>query len=54
MSQKIEVSLLIPDEWERLKQIRIRELTANPEAFGAKLTEVMSQPKDDWIKLYEN
>ena len=53
MSQKIEVSLLIPDEWERLKQIRIRALTANPEAFGAKLTEVMSQPKDDWLKLYE-
>ena len=53
MSQKIEVSLLIPDEWERLKQIRIRALTANPEAFGAKLTKVMSQPKDDWLKLYE-
>ena len=53
MSQKIEVSLLIPDEWERLKQIRIRALTANPEAFGTKLTEVMSQPKDDWLKLYE-
>ena len=53
MSQKIEVSLLIPDEWERLKQIRIRALTANPEAFGAKSTEVMSQPKDDWLKLYE-
>jgi GNAT superfamily N-acetyltransferase len=53
VSQKIEVSLLIPDEWERLKQIRIRALTANPEAFGAKLTEVMSQAKDDWLKLYE-
>jgi GNAT superfamily N-acetyltransferase len=53
VSQKIEVSLLIPDEWERLKQIRIRALTANPKAFGAKLTEVMSQPKDDWLKLYE-
>jgi GNAT superfamily N-acetyltransferase len=53
VSQKIEVSLLIPDEWERLKQIRIRALTANPEAFGAKSTEVMSQPKDDWLKLYE-
>ena len=53
VSQQIEVSLLTPNEWERLKQIRIRALTANSEAFGAKLTEVISQPKDDWLKLYE-
>jgi ribosomal protein S18 acetylase RimI-like enzyme len=53
VSQQIEVSLLTPNEWERLKQIRIRALTANPEAFGAKLTEVISQPKEDWLKLYE-
>ena len=53
MSQQIEVSLLTPNEWERLKQIRIRALTANPEAFGAKLNEVISQPKEDWLKLYE-
>jgi len=46
VSQQIEVSLLTPDAWERLKQIRIRALTANPEAFGAKLTEVISQPKE--------
>jgi len=52
VSQQIEVSLLTPNEWERLKQIRIRALTANPEAFGAKLTEVISQPKEDWLKLY--
>ena len=53
VSQQIEVSLLTPNEWERLKQIRIRALTANPEAFGAKLNEVISQPKEDWLKLYE-
>jgi len=53
VSQPIEVSLLTPNEWERLKQIRIRALTANAEAFGAKLHEVISQPKEDWLKLYE-
>jgi GNAT superfamily N-acetyltransferase len=53
VNQQIEVSLLTPDQWERLKQIRIRALTANPEAFGAKLHEVISQPKEDWLKLYE-
>jgi GNAT superfamily N-acetyltransferase len=53
VSQKIEVSLLIPDEWERLKQIRIRALRENPEAFGANLNEVMGQSKAEWLKLYE-
>ena len=53
MSQKIEVSLLTPDEWERLRQIRIRALKENPEAFGANLTEVMNQSKEVWLKLYE-
>ena len=53
MSRKVEVSLLSPDEWERLRNIRIRALRENPEAFGANLNEVMAQSKEDWLKLYE-
>jgi len=53
VSQKIVVSLLTPNEWERLRQIRIRALKENPEAFGANLTEVVNQSKEDWLKLYE-
>ena len=53
MSRKVEVSLLSPDEWERLRNIRIRALRENPEAFGANLNEVMAQSQEDWLRLYE-
>jgi acyl carrier protein phosphodiesterase len=53
VSQNIEVSLLNPDEWARLRQIRVQALKENPEAFGANLNEVMNQSKEDWLKLYE-
>jgi cyclopropane fatty-acyl-phospholipid synthase-like methyltransferase len=53
MSKKVEVSLLTPKEWERLREIRIRALIENPEAFGANLAEVKAQSKEVWLKLYE-
>ena len=53
MSKKVEVSLLRPEEWERLREIRIRALMENPEAFGANLAEVKAQSKEVWLKLYE-
>jgi GNAT superfamily N-acetyltransferase len=52
MNKNVEVSLLGPDEWERLKKIRIRALKANPVAFGADLNEVQTRSKDDWLKDY--
>jgi GNAT superfamily N-acetyltransferase len=53
MTKKVEVSLLTPKEWERLRAIRIRALIENPEAFGANLTEVNAQSKELWLKLFE-
>ena len=53
MSKKVEVSLLTPKEWERLREIRIRALIENPEAFGANLVEVKAQSKEVWLKLFE-
>ena len=53
MNKKVEVSLLGPDEWERLRAIRIRALIENPEAFGANLAEVNAQSKEVWLKLFE-
>ncbi len=53
MSNKIEISLLSRDEWERLKAIRIRALTENSEAFGQTLEEVKALSKEDWFKYYE-
>jgi GNAT superfamily N-acetyltransferase len=52
VSQKLEVFLLSPDEWERLKKIRIRALRENPEAFGADLNEVETRSREDWIRDY--
>jgi GNAT superfamily N-acetyltransferase len=53
MSNTVEVSLLRKDEWERLRAIRIRALTSNPEAFGADLNEVQTRTKDGWLKDYD-
>ncbi len=53
MTNNIEVSLLSKDEWERLRDIRLRALKENPEAFGQSLEEVVALSKDDWFKYYE-
>jgi GNAT superfamily N-acetyltransferase len=52
MTNNIEVSLLSKDEWERLRDIRLRALKENPEAFGADFNEVQSRTKDGWLKDY--
>ena len=52
MSNSVEVSLLSKNEWERLRDIRLRALKENPEAFGADFNEVQSRTKDDWLKDY--
>jgi GNAT superfamily N-acetyltransferase len=46
---------LVPDEWERLRDIRLRSLKESPEAFGARF-EIMSsftetQWRDEFSKL---
>jgi GNAT superfamily N-acetyltransferase len=53
MSTQVNVSLLSKAEWERLRDIRIRALVENPEAFGADLTEVKTRSKEGWLKDYE-
>jgi len=52
MSTSVEVSLLSKDEWERLREIRLRALKENPEAFGADFNEVQSRTKDGWLNDY--
>ena len=52
MSSKVLVSILKPDEWERLRSIRLRALKENPEAFGADFKEVESRSREDWLKDY--
>ena len=52
MTNNIEVSLLSKEEWERLRDIRLRALKENPEAFGADFNEVQTRTKDGWLKDY--
>ena len=53
MSSKVNVSLLNEAEWERLRNIRLRALKENPEAFGANFDEVRSQSQNIWMKGFE-
>lgn len=34
MSQLVQVEIIEPDQWMRVRDIRLRSLQANPEAFG--------------------
>lgn len=53
MGGQVEVSLLGKNDWERLKAIRLRALTENPEAFGANLDETKAQSKEAWLKPFD-
>lgn len=53
MNSNVIVSLLGRDEWERLKDIRLRALKENPEAFGADFNEVQNWAQDGWLKDFE-
>ena len=53
MNNNVVVSLLSRDEWERLRDIRLRALKENPEAFGANINEVQKWSKDGWLKDFE-
>ena len=50
MNELLEVTLLAKSDWKRLKEIRLRALMENPEAFGETLESVMVLSKNDWLK----
>ncbi len=45
---KINVTLLNPDSWTRLRDIRLRALKENPEAFGATHAEESKLAEQGW------
>jgi len=53
MINKVKVSLITQNEWKRLKEIRLRALIENPEAFGDNLADAMKLSESDWLKYYE-
>jgi hypothetical protein len=50
MINKVKVSLITQNEWKRLKEIRLRALSENPEAFGDNLAHVIKLSESDWLK----
>lgn len=45
---KVEVTLLTPDQWKRLREIRLSALKLNPEAFGAKYEDELLFSEQQW------
>jgi len=48
MTSKIQVAPFGPDDWERVREIRLASLQANPEAFGAKFETESIRPERFW------
>jgi GNAT superfamily N-acetyltransferase len=40
------------DEWERLRELRLRALADTPDAFGATLAESLARSDDDWRRRF--
>ena len=55
MSEKsISVRRVLDSEWEIYKQLRLKSLKSNPEAFGAKFDEAVLRPDTEWQKQTQN
>jgi RimJ/RimL family protein N-acetyltransferase len=53
MSQNVDVEIIHPDEWFRLRSIRLRSLTVNPEAFGGTLEVESAEDESAWREKFE-
>ena len=48
MTSKVQVVPVGPDDWERVRVIRLESLQANPEAFGATFESESIRPERFW------
>ena len=48
MSSKLKVELLGPDQWQRLRGIRLNSLKDSPDAFGGNHEFESKMEKEDW------
>jgi hypothetical protein len=49
---KASVAILSSDQWQRLRDIRLRALKSNPEAFGPKYEEELAHDETTWRKRF--
>ena len=50
---KIDVTLLTPEDWSRLRDIRLRALIENPEAFGPTYDEENNLNEQGWRNRFK-
>ena len=52
MSQFVQVEIIKPDHWERVREIRLRSLKANPEAFGGTFEKESVEDELTWREKF--
>ena len=52
MSQSVTVELIDPDQWSRLREIRLKALQINPEAFGGTFEKESAEDEVTWREKF--
>jgi GNAT superfamily N-acetyltransferase len=52
MSQNVDVEIIHPDEWFRLRAIRLKSLAVNPEAFGGRYEIESAEDENVWREKF--
>ena len=53
MSHNVIVEIIHPDDWFRLRAIRLKSLQVNPEAFGGNYEIESAETESEWRKKFE-
>ena len=53
MSHNVIVEIIHPDDWFRLRAIRLKSLQVNPEAFGGTYEIESAETESEWRKKFE-
>ena len=53
MSQNVSVEIINPNEWQRLRVIRLKSLNVNPEAFGGTFEIESAEDEAAWRAKFE-
>ena len=53
MEQSVVIELIDPDQWERLRSIRLNSLRENPEAFGGNFESESAENETEWREKFK-
>jgi GNAT superfamily N-acetyltransferase len=53
MTNNFKVEIIHSNEWQRLRAIRLKSLTVNPEAFGGTYEIESAETESEWRKKFE-